>query len=164
MFRGLKAKMWNLRAPVVMSPGLAKHIGSEACCDGVFRPIVYVDPMVDQIPGGNAIVMHEVGHATLRHGLRALLWLIFFFPGYWWFRRTAEKEADRWAVRTAGAEAFRAMVLLLPHPKSRWGRFLYGKTKEARLLRAGVPLSSSSTSKAGASSSASSRATGTTAR
>lgn len=138
MLKRLKAKLYYLRAPVVMSPGLAKHIGSEAVCDGVFRPIIYVDPMVDQLPGGQAVVMHEVGHAVLRHGLRALLWLVFFFPGYWWFRRTAEKEADRWAVRTAGAQAFRTMVTTLPHPKSRWGRWLYTRSREERIRRAGA--------------------------
>lgn len=149
MLQRIKAKLYYLRAPVVMAPGLAKRLGSEACCDGVFRPIVYVDPMVDQIPGGQAIVMHEVGHAALRHGLRALLWLIFFFPGYFWFRRTAEKEADAWAVRTVGAVSFRQMVLRFPHPKSRWGRWLYGRTKEERLRRVGVAPSFSSESKAG---------------
>lgn len=62
------------------------------------------------------------------------------FPICWWvmhffWLRECEIEADARALMATDARTFVSFLLLHPHPKGRWGRFLYGKSTTARAKR-----------------------------
>jgi len=120
----------------VSVPGLHKRTGVWGCCFSwnPFRPVVYFDPIVDLMHGGNALMFHEAAHARGKHILVGLL-LLPTVIGYVWWRRRAEVIADVAAIKAYPEEMY-AFCRLHPHPKTWWGRWLYARSPEERHERA----------------------------
>lgn len=132
-----------------------------AVASGIFHPEILVDPIIYGVPGEDALVFHEACHVAYRHALQRVLWLVtssvafaamlvwldtpLAFAGMAFFSMTApcyfiaarrhELEADVYAFDAAGAQQFTAFVYMHPHPKSRWGRWLYGNSAAERIQR-----------------------------
>lgn len=128
-----------MHGAVIMSPGLHKRTGSWCQTVGIWSPVIYVDPQMPTFSEANFMIQHEICHAQERHALWGLV-LCSVFPVLFWvmyphYRRWCEIRADRSAVRYFGSESLRIYCHMRKHPTSRWGRFLYGKTKEARVKR-----------------------------
>lgn len=51
------------------------------------------------------------------------------------FLRWCEVEADKYALARTDSKTFVAFLWLHPHPKGRWGRWLYGSSIEDRINR-----------------------------
>lgn len=145
------------RVIAVQVPGMHKHTGKWAECRGVIRPVILVDPAIEGQHGAVGVMVHEAEHAHGYHGLASVLlagaailaasigiaythWVGLTAPAFviflvLWLKR-AETLADRKVVRTLGAAQYRAMLYLVGTPNTRWGRWLYGSTLEARYKRA----------------------------
>lgn len=144
-------------------PGLRRDRGRYAECVGTLTPVLHVDPTVSGKHGEEALIAHEACHAIERHGLQAAASLGIGFAffcaavvavamSHWsydvlcaafllWlgnhlvFLRHCEVEADRYAMEATSPNEFVAFLHLHPHPKGRWGRWLYGASREARIRR-----------------------------
>lgn len=145
------------RTIAVNVPGMHKNTGKWAECRGVLRPVILVDPAIEGQHGALGIVIHEAEHANGFHGLVSVLlvalglvgasvgvayepWVglaALFSPIFLvlWLRK-AETLADLKVLRTQGPAGYRAMLYLVGVPSTRWGRWLYGATLEARYRRA----------------------------
>ena len=123
-------------ALVTLVPGLKKRTGYWAVCIGLFRPKVCVDPCVDREKGANSLVIHEWLHAREKHALLCIIvGIITLGTCYMAMRRACEVKADAFALQTFGMDDFKAFVHMHPHPKTKTGRYLYGKTPEERIAR-----------------------------
>jgi len=154
----------NFGTVVIPAPGLYQRAEVYAVCTGTISPIVYVDPIIRGQPGEQSCIEHERWHADARHGLKSVLsWcvmaLLVFSIGVTWafgpavvvliewalfvgwvsahlhWLRDCEIEADKQALALTSPRDFVAFVFLHPHPKGRWGRFLYGQSPEDRIKR-----------------------------
>lgn len=123
------------RGFAVVTPGLKKRLGSYMVAYGVFNPVLLIDPTTPTHPGYNALVAHELYHVQKRHKLKEFLVILLCFPLWPWYKRAIETRADRYAYKMWGDQAFRAFLMLHRPPSSRWGRWKYGATHDARYAR-----------------------------
>lgn len=118
-------------------PGLHRRTGLWGYCSGVLKPVVVFDPLVDTVPGGNALMIHEATHAKQRHALVGIvIGALTLGLAYRWWRMHAEKEADKMALRLMGYMEFKRFCHMHPHPTTPYGKYLYCATPEARIVRA----------------------------
>lgn len=128
-------------------------------CVGILRPRVLVDRAMQLEPGFDALMFHEGTHAHERHRFAAFLILIpgllsfalgivlglpfllaaplLPLAGWAYWCRRMESRADAVALYGAGAKEFYAFLKKVGTPATRWGRWCYGKSMEARWARAG---------------------------
>jgi hypothetical protein len=126
-------------------------------CVGILSPRVYVDRAVQLKPGFESLMFHEGTHAYERHRFAGLLiagsgvagfsvGLVYWLPlmamgvvsaALWvrWCKRM-EIRADAVALFGAGYRDFYSFLRLVGKPRTRWGKWCYGKSFAARTGRA----------------------------
>lgn len=119
----------------VVLQGFHKKNGVWAAFVGGLHPAVYIDAQVGLMEGGKGVVTHETVHGLGRHDLVGIF-LLLIPPLYVWWRRKAEILADKKVLELHGFHELLHMVQLSPHPKTLWGKWLYGKTVRERIKRA----------------------------
>lgn len=151
-------QLYRSALPVFAIVNLHKDHGVYSRCVGVLTPRILIDRQAEASPAFNALVLHEGVHAVEVHAFVGLLlvaialvslavvialgWLpallTFALAGgsYVWWRREQETRCDAVALYGAGICSFRSLLLMHGHPKTRFGRWCYGKTRAERFDRA----------------------------
>jgi len=102
---------------------------------------IIIDPGVFGRPGSNALLWHETYHIIHKHAMWSVIAFVVccltvvLIPLYWLVRRRMETLADRYALENTDEIEFVQFCMLHEHPKSWFGKFLYGRSADARILR-----------------------------
>ena len=114
-----------------MKPGLHKRYGAWSLCQGLWNPVIFIDPTTPVDGGYNALVCHEMYHAKYHHSLKQIVCLCIPVLGWVLYTMLCARHEVIF-----GQKEFMAFLHMHKEPTTRWGRWKYGSTREVRYERA----------------------------